>query len=209
MIEWLKEEWINLTSRYCKDISLRNEFWDEIRSCYSEKSRYYHNLKHIYNILLQADEMKSKIEDFDALKLAIWYHDIIYKPSKKNNEEKSSLFAKNRLNSLNFDEKRAKIVQNFIVSTKKHQLILSETDDNAYFLDFDLSILGTDWETYKNYYQNIRKEYKIYPDFLYNPNRKKILNHFLERETLYFTEVYQVKYELQARANLKKEITLL
>ncbi|MCB0461277.1 MAG: hypothetical protein KDC81_01110 [Flavobacteriaceae bacterium] len=160
-------------------------------------------------MLLQADEMKSKIEDFDALKLAIWYHDIIYKPSKKNNEEKSSLFAKNRLNSLNFDEKRAKIVQNFIVSTKKHQLILSETDDNAYFLDFDLSILGTDWETYKNYYQNIRKEYKIYPDFLYNPNRKKILNHFLERETLYFTEVYQVKYELQARANLKKEITLL
>ena len=113
------------------------------------------------------------------------------------------------LKSLNFDEKRVKNVQNLIISTKKHQLILKQNDDNAYLLDFDLSILGTDWETYKNYLHNIRNEYNIYTDFIYNPNRKKILNLFLERETLSFTEIYQAKYEIQARENLKKELELL
>jgi len=209
MIVWLEKEWIKLSSIYCKDISITNMLWDEIKICYSHKSRYYHNLEHIYNMLLQAEKVKNKIEDFHTLKFAIWFHDIIYKPYKKNNEEKSSNLAKSHLKILNFDEKRTKDVQNLIISTKKHQLILGKNDDNAYLLDFDLSILGADWKTYENYYQNIRKEYKIYPDLLYNPIRKKILNHFLERETLYFTEVYQTKYEIQARANLNKEIELL
>ena len=209
MIEWLKKEWVNLASIYCKDTSIRNEVWEVIKRYYSHKSRYYHNLEHIYNMLMQAEEVKSKINDFDSLRFAIWFHDIIYKPSKNNNEEKSSVFARNCLKSLNFDEKRAKTVQNLIISTKKHQLILVKNNDNAYLLDFDLSILGTDWEIYKNYFHNIRNEYKIYPDFIYNPSRKKILNLFLERETLYFTEIYQAKYEIQARENLKKELELL
>jgi len=209
MIEWLKKEWVNLASVYCKNASIRNGVWEDIIEHYSHKSRYYHNLEHIYNMLMQAEEVKSKIKDFDSLRFAIWFHDIIYKPSKNDNEEKSSVFAKNCLKSINFDEKRVKNVQNLIISTKKHQLILKQNDDNAYLLDFDLSILGTDWETYKNYLHNIRNEYNIYPDFIYNPNRKKILNLFLERETLYFTEIYQAKYEIQARENLKKELELL
>ena len=78
--------------------------------------------------------------------------------------------------------------------------------DNAYLLDFDLSILGSDWDSYRNYTIQIRKEYKIYPDFMYKSGRKKVLQHFLERETLYFTEAYQVTHENRARENLKKEL---
>ena len=88
-------------------------------------------------------------------------------------------------------------------------MILTENLDNAYLLDLDLSILGTDWEIYNKYTQNIRKEYKIYPDILYKPGRKKVLKHFLERDSLYFTERFKTKFEKQARNNLIQEIDML
>lgn len=205
----IKSQWFSLASQYTKDDFLINSLWLEISKHYSEKNRYYHTLTHVQNMLLQAKSFEDKIIDFDALLFAIWYHDIIYKSTKKDNEEKSALFAKKSLKSLNFNENRLKNIQDLILSTKKHFLILDKNIDNAYLLDFDLSILGSDWDSYRNYTIQIRKEYKIYPDFMYKPGRKKVLQHFLERETLYFTEAYQVTHENRARENLKKELELL
>ena len=205
----LKPKWVDLVSNYTDKKAIVASLWEDIVNHYSNKNRYYHNLDHIQNMLSQAEDFKSHIEDFDVLVFAIWYHDIIYKSTKKDNEVKSALFAKKALKSLDFDEKKLKNIENLIISTKKHQIILDENDDNAYLLDFDLSILGTDWESYQNYTQQIRKEYKIYPDFMYKPGRKKGLQYFLERETLYFTEVYQDKFETQARENISNELKLL
>ncbi|WP_452224883.1 HD domain-containing protein [Lacinutrix chionoecetis] len=204
MKNWLKKEWHLLSSNYC-DTSLTEELWTQIERKYNQNNRHYHNLNHIYNLLFQAEALKHEIHELEAFKFAIWYHDIIYKSSKKNNEEKSAVFAEKALNSICFDTERIKIVSKLIVSTKKHELILTNNLDNSYLLDLDLSILGSDWKTYSKYIENIRKEYKIYPDFVYKPGRKKVLNHFLERETLYFTEVFKTKFEKQARLNLKKK----
>ena len=208
MINWLNSKWYNLTKNYC-DSTLAESLWTEIESKYTTKNRHYHNLSHIFNMLKQLDETQTKIKDLDSLKFAIWYHDIIYKSTNKNNEEKSALFALNRLKKIDFNLKRAQNVQELILSTKKHTIIKTQNNDNAVLLDLDLSILGTDWNTYKKYISNIRKEYKIYPNFMYNPGRKKMLNHFLERETLYFTEHNKEQYEAQARENLNREIKLL
>jgi len=140
---------------------------------------------------------------------SIWYHDIIYKSTRKDNEVQSAALAQKRLQALNLDEEQIQTIQNLILSTKKHHIILSETSDNAYLLDMDLSILGTDWDIYKTYTNQIRKEYKIYPDFMYKPGRKKVLHYFLERDFLYFTEAYRTTHEAKARTNIKKELELL
>ena len=160
-------------------------------------------------MLKQSKEYRSELEDPDVVDFSIWFHDIIYKSTKKDNEKKSAEFAKKTLKSLSIENQRIDKVYDLIVSTQKHQIIDSSDSDNAYLLDFDLSILGKAWEVYENYIQQIRREYKIYPDFLYKPARKKVLLSFLERETLYFTEKYQNLYEQQARQNLKQEIDLL
>lgn len=209
MIALLKSKWFELVLNYTKDDTIIASLWDEILKNYTSKNRHYHNLKHIQNMLLYAEDYKTNINDFDAIIFAIWYHDVVYKSTKKDNEEKSAVFAEKSLKKLNFEVKRLENVQKLIISTKKHQIHLDKNKDNAYLLDFDLSILGSDWETYYNYTKQIRKEYKIYPDFMYKAGRKKVLQHFLERETLYFTEVFQNKAEKQARENLKKEIGLL
>ena len=209
MITSLKKYWFRLAATYSNDNALCQTLWGEIESQYSTKKRYYHNLSHIYHMLNLAETVKTNIRAYDDLSFAIWYHDIVYNVSKSTNEEKSAEFAKNRLKLMKFDEKRSKIIQNMIISTKNHQILNSDNEDNAYLLDLDLSILGSDWDTYKLYAQNIRKEYGIYPDFMYKKGRKKVLRHFLERTSLYFTSVFHDQYERNARQNLSKELEML
>ena len=157
-------------------------------------------------MLLQAEEHKESLTDADLVLFAIWFHDIIYKSSKKDNEDKSAEFAKEILSKFSLSHDEVKKVVDLIESTKAHQLEVLNDLDNAFLLDFDLSILGQEWNVYEVYIQNIRKEYSIYPDFLYKPGRKKVLQSFLHRETLFFTEKYQNLYEKQARKNLEREI---
>ena len=83
--------------------------------------------------------------------------------------------------------------------------VVLDTDTNL-FTDADLAILGTDWNSYKKYYQQIRKEYSIYPDMIYNPGRKKVLHHFLHMERIYKTVWFYNRYEQQAIINLEKEL---
>ncbi len=209
MIDWLKHEWVSLASKYIEDTFVVEEYWVEIQNKYSAKNRFYHNLNHLYNMFLQLKVIKDEIINYDLVRFAIWYHDVIYNSSKSNNEVKSAIFAKKHLKKTNLDEKSIEIIQNLIISTKKHFIILKENRDNAYLLDLDLSILGTNWEPYKEYIENIRLEYKIYPDFLYNSGRKKVLLSFLERESLFLTNSFRNTLESTARTNLRKEIELL
>lgn len=205
----LKEKWFILATKLNAKEPLILSLWDEIEKQYTLKIRHYHNLDHLNSMLCQAENIKESIVHYEAFSLAIWYHDIIYKPTKKDNEERSALLAKERLKSLGVDKICTEMVETLIVSTKKHEVILEQNDDNKYLLDADLSILGSPWNSYKKYTENIRKEYAIYPNFMYKKGRKQVLQHFLERPTLYFTDYYRSRFEIQARDNLKKELELL
>lgn len=208
MITELKHRWTQLCNS--KGSQLTSQLWDEIETQYSEKSRHYHTLKHLYNMFQAYDEVEALIDHKDAFQFAIWYHDIIYKASKNNNEEQSALVAINRLQKLSLENSQIELIKTLIISTKKHSILAKEhISDNAYLLDIDLSILGSDWNTYQTYCSNIRKEYKIYPTFMYNKGRKQVLKHFLDRDSLYFTEYFKEKFEIQARENIKTELEIL
>lgn len=209
MITWLKNKWQQLALNYTQNSSLIEHYWQEIETQYTLRIRHYHNLSHIYNMLKHAEVFKAKIQDYDAISFAVWYHDIIYKPTKSNNEIKSAKFASKRLKKLGVDNERIAKISSLIQSTKAHCVINDTNNDNAFLLDFDLSILGSNWETYSNYIQNIRKEYAAFPNFMYNKGRKKVLAHFLERERLYFTKSFFDSFENNARKNMTKEFKTL
>jgi len=206
MLEELKLKWINLCSKQNvlkEDMEL---YWTEIKSQYTQKNRHYHNLNHIYDLLKLSENHKNDIVDFETFQFAIWYHDIVYNPVKKDNEAKSAIYAEKHLKDLDIDHETIKTL---IISTQKHEIILNKNNDNAFLLDMDLSILGTNWKDYQKYLKDIRKEYAIFPNFMYNKGRKKVLQHFLNRKTLYFTDYFKAKYEAKARENINKEIKLL
>ncbi|MGB1315039.1 MAG: hypothetical protein ACPG4Y_03410, partial [Chitinophagales bacterium] len=136
-----------------------------------------------------------------------FYHDIIYNALKANNELKSAELAKKRLIQLSVNNSTITHCFNHILATKNHTKSIN--DDTNYFLDADLSILGKPWDTYSLYIKNIRKEYAIYPDLIYNSGRKKVIQHFLNMENIFKSNFFIDKYELKAKQNLKKELSLL
>ena len=73
-------------------------------------------------------------------------------------------------------------------------------------LDIDLAILGQEQDIFKEYEDNIRKEYIYVPKEIFNPKRSEILQSFLDRKSIYLTDYFKDKYEEIARDNLKKSI---
>lgn len=203
----LKETFIGLLTNYTDNKSLINELWIEIEKYYSSKKRHYHTLLHLDNILAQLIEVKGEIQNWDTILFTLYYHDIIYNSLRSDNEEKSVKLAEKRMQQISVSNGTIELCKKQILATKSH--IKSTDSDTNYFTDADLSVLGQNWETYSLYYKNVRKEYSIYPDLVYNPRRKKVLNHFLKMEKIFKTDFFYNKFETQAKQNLQKEIELL
>lgn len=203
----LKDLFIQLCSPLTKNRELISRLWEEIETKYTEKGRYYHHLLHLDHMFQELEAVKSDISNFTLVSFSVFYHDIIYDATSKSNEEKSAATAEKRLTELGLNKEDITIVSTQILATKSHQR--SESRDTNYLLDADLSVLGKDWEAYSEYTHNIRKEYSIYPDFLYKPGRKKVLRHFLELEDIFKTEYFKKKYEARAKENIRKELQVL
>lgn len=203
----LKNQFEQLCAPFTEDQQLICDLWNEIETRYSEKGRHYHNLLHLENMFKELDAVKMNISDFTVLSFSVFYHDVIYDATSKANEEKSAAKAEKRLTELHINQDKISLISAQILATKSHQH--SDDGDTNYLLDADLSVLGKDFKTYSEYTHNIRKEYSIYPDFLYKPGRKKVLKHFLKLENIFKTEYFKEKYEAQAKENIDAELQLL
>ena len=171
------------------------------------KKRYYHTLQHLDNLLVKLTELKAEIQNWETILFTLYYHDIIYNSLKSDNEEKSAELAEKRMKQISVSPDTIELCKKQILATKSH--IKSTNSDTNYFTDADLSVLGQNWETYSLYYKNVRKEYSMYSDFVYNPGRKKVLNHFLSMDRIFKTDFFHKNLEIQAKQNLEKEIELL
>lgn len=203
----LKETFIELLTKYTDNDSLKKELWTEIEKNYSSKKRHYHTLEHLDNLLSQLTDVKSEIQNWETILFTLFYHDIIYNSIKSDNEEKSAEFAENRMKQISVSNDKIELCKKQILATKSH--IKSTDSDTNYFTDADLSVLGQNWETYLLYCKNVRKEYSIYPTLVYNPGRKKVLNHFLSMDRIFKTDFFYNKFEIQAKQNLQQEIESL
>ena len=200
----LREAFINIFSKYTEDINYINGEWNFVFTQYNSKKRHYHNLGHLTSIYLILNEIKDEIKNWDAVLFCLFYHDIIYKVSKNNNEEKSAELAKNVLDLVKAPTATIELVYDMIIATKGH--LVSPQKDINYFTDADLSILGKPREEYIAYMNNVRKEYKMYPNFMYNKGRIKVLESFLDMDRIYKTSFFHKSFEAQAKDNLAFEI---
>ena len=202
----LKDIFVELFSKNSSDNVLCDAIWTEIEFKYSHHKRYYHTLTHIQNLINELTEVKSQIEDWDTVLFSLFFHDIIYSSKNKNNEEDSAELAKKFLIQIEYPIAKIQICYDQIIATKTHSI--NKNRDTNLFTDADLSILGYDWEMYHKYINQIRKEYSIYPDFLYYPGRKKVLKRFLNMDKIFKTEYFYSKFEKQARLNIERELSL-
>ncbi len=203
----LKNTFLSLAANYSDNKVLHLTLWEEIVKNHTDKKRYYHTLVHLENLLFQLSQVKTEISSWNTILFTLFYHDVIYNSLKNNNEEKSAEFAIERMQLLSVPKEIIKRCENQILATKHHKV--SEDTDTNYFTDADLAILGSNWETYEQYYKNVRKEYAAYPNLVYNSGRKKALKHFLTMDNIFKTEYFHQKFEKAARENIQREIDLL
>ncbi len=181
--------------------------WDLLVGAYSKKGRHYHSLSHLGYLFDELEASTMQPSDREAFAAAIFFHDIVYAINRKDNETKSANRASAFLRKLKWPEDRVKVVANHILATAKHQNVLDE--DTALFIDLDLAILGDTRERYTLYTEQIRKEYWMYPDFLYRRGRSSVLKHFLDKEAIYISGCYGPERERQARKNMEGEVETL
>ncbi|MBW4601850.1 MAG: HD domain-containing protein [Calothrix sp. FI2-JRJ7] len=204
----LQNKWRRLLKLFEINENIINQTFSEIATLYECQGRYYHNLKHIKEVLEIIDNLYSKYKLDASLEFAAWFHDIVYDTQAHNNEEKSAEYARNLLSLLNIPSSTVDKTCRLILTTKHHKA--SEDDlESQILLDADLAILGSDPQRYREYILGIRQEYAWVKENEYNTKRSQVLQKFLQRARIFSTsELYQ-QLELIARNNIKTEIIAL
>lgn len=179
-----------------------------LQEAYQSPGRYYHNWLHIQQLVSLQQAYAHQLTDPEAVLFAIFFHDIIYNPLQPDNEEQSAAAAAAHLHKINYPTEKTGKISDFIIATKTH-INTHRDPDLDYFLDFDLQILGASPETYQAYAGQIRQEYQVYPDDVYIPGRKKVLQHFLDMPVIYVTPAFRELYETAARTNIQAELDTL
>lgn len=174
---------------------------------YSEPQRYYHTIEHIDHCLTELDQVRASIPDPVAVEFALWFHDIYYDPLGKNNEELSAEVAAGLLLCRGASPAFAAKVAAMILATQHTKPALDR--DTAFVVDIDLSSLGSPWNVFDVNTELIRQEYVEVKDKDWLEGRTKVLQMFLDRERIYYTDELRDKFEKQARENLKQAIAQL
>lgn len=184
-----------------------DEVFSILLKFYSEPHRAYHTLGHIRHCLDEFEIVRHLAMRDKEIELAIWFHDAIYKPMAKDNEERSARLAEQFLSEA---EVPAAVVGSVskLIGVTKHTTIPDEPDARL-LVDIDLSTLGASEEIFDEYEKNIRFEYKHVPGLLYKRKRVALLRSFLSRPKIYLTEEFRGRCEAQARQNLARSITKL
>lgn len=194
----------NLCAAYSGDTALIHHQWNEIATAYGQQQRYYHNLTHLQHLCNSLLPLENAFTHWNETMFCLFYHDVVYNTLKNDNEEQSALRAREAMTALGVSSAMIDFTCEQILCTKNHSLH-QEADIN-YFTDADLAILGEEWLVYKAYALHVRKEYSMYPDLLYKPGRKKVLQRFLLMNRIYKTDFFYCKLERTARNNIEKEI---
>ena len=186
---------------------------DRLLDAYTHASRHYHDISHIDALLTLSNEHRAELADAVAVDLAIFYHDAVYDPARRDNEAASAALALVCLRTLGLDEISIQKVVLYVEETMHIGGAATENSipdlDLDHLLDFDLSILAAEPAAYNDYAQAIRREYAIYPDPAYRQGRITVLRRLLEMPRLYRVPALAAVWESRARANLARELALL
>jgi predicted metal-dependent HD superfamily phosphohydrolase len=180
--------------------------WAAVVDAWSQPHRRYHDLAHLAAVLGLVDELEGAAADPDAVRLAAWYHDMVYDPERGDNEQVSAERARAGLRGLVPDERLDEVVR-LVLLTAGHDPARDDAN-GAVLCDADLAVLAAPPEAYAAYASAIRLEYGHLSDEEFTGGRIAVLEHLLALPELYRTEAAQ-PWTDTARANLTAELTLL
>jgi predicted metal-dependent HD superfamily phosphohydrolase len=202
----LQQGWAKLLDRYRVAAADAYPVFDVLVAAYSAPERHYHNLEHLAEMFRVAARLTAITDDPAAVQLAVWFHDAVYDPRASDNEARSADLAATLLGPLGVPRSELERVARLIRATAHLTDARPPTDrETMILLDADLAILGAAPERYARYAAAIRAEYAWVPEAEYRAGRAKVLDRFLARPRVFWTELAYQEGEAQARANMTAE----
>jgi predicted metal-dependent HD superfamily phosphohydrolase len=182
----------------------------ELAAAYGEPHRAYHNTTHIAELLRWFDTIADDVgwSEPEDVYTAILFHDAIYVPGAKDNEAKSAGWAQRAIAEHALPCRAHRVVE-MIELTAQHGRLASARGDTALFLDSDMAIVAAPSAVYREYAQQIRREYAAIPDDAYRAGRRAFLASVAAKPRIFFTEYFHTRLDAQARGNLADEIATL
>lgn len=196
----MKKRWLDLWKRIDAKGNAKRAYAN-LAARYNEPHRAYHTLSHIEHCLNEFEYVRHLAKEPNTVEMALWFHDVIYNPKAKDNEEKSAEFGL-RTAKVGLTARLSEKVAHLILATKHEE---PPTDPDAQLIvDIDLSALGLPETVFDENTRKIRKEYAWVPEDAFVAGRSAILKSFLERPHIYSTPFFRKKYELRARRNIER-----
>lgn len=203
----LFDQWVALWERAGSERIRARYPYDRLVARYQEPHRHYHTLAHVQHCLQEFAAVRGHAVDPDAVEMALWFHDAVYDPRAKDNEERSAQLAAVVLDVGGFADGFVARVGQLVLSTS--HAAASDDPDAALLADVDLAILGQPEAAFDEYERQIRREYDFVPKDAFAKGRAAILASFLGRSRLYATPLMFATYESVARANLNRSLDRL
>jgi len=208
MMADLQANWQSLMQLIGADAKRARQVFTFVLTQYSKIGRRYHNLDHLHDVLQTIARMREHAQDVHTIQLAAWFHDLVYEPARKDNEERSAALARRILEDLKVGEAIIGTVERLVLATRCHEAA-AEDSDCRILLDADLAVLAADPNTYQRYTQAIRQEYAHVEEEAYRNGRRHLLQRFLDRDRIFLTDEMYRQHEAQARQNIRRELASL
>jgi predicted metal-dependent HD superfamily phosphohydrolase len=179
---------------------------------YSQPDRCYHNWRHILACLKELKPLRSRCRSFEALEMAVWYHDAVYDPRRQDNELESARLARRAGDELGLSAALLDEVEALIRLTNHRRVSEGDrpgAEDARLFVDIDLAVLGRGRRAFAAYEAAIRREYGFVGDREYRRRRRALLKEFLERPYVYASPYFRRRCETRARRNLTDALVRL
>jgi predicted metal-dependent HD superfamily phosphohydrolase len=178
----------------------------ELLARWAQPHRRYHTTAHLAGMLHIVDAYPDEADDPAAVRLATWYHDAVYDPTRTDNEERSAILAAEALPRLGVPPSRVDEVTRLVRLTKSHAP--ADGDRNGALLcDADLAILAAPPDRYAAYATAIREEYAHVGEDAFRAGRAAVLEALLEMPALYRVPRLRAAWEAAARANVRAELS--
>ena len=201
----LQRRWEQLLEASRVPHPLGSRAFAEVCRAYQQSHRHYHTLAHLEHMLgLLADSGTTAPE---AL-WATWYHDYVYRPGRSSNEQRSAVIARQALSAMGVADYVAEHTARIILATRSHQCSQPDVILQA-VLDADMAILGSEPQQYRDYCDNVRREFSLTPRMLFDRGRRRFIESVLAQPRIFTTEWFGTRFETAARANLRSELQQL
>jgi predicted metal-dependent HD superfamily phosphohydrolase len=178
---------------------------DDLLRRYAEPDRFYHDGRHLAEVLAAVDAIADQADQPDAVRLAAWFHDAVYDPTATDNEERSAELAETSLTRLRLAPDLVAEVARLVRLTATHD-VADDDRDGAVLCDADLAVLASDDLRYSSYVEGVRREYVHVDDAAFAVGRAQVLSTLLDRPALFRTEHGRSAWEQRARANVTAEL---